>query len=99
MMVPSHLSQCSHSHNIIDLHPLDEDANEADECKLNKGEEDHGEAEHDIEIQSCDPATSARLASSYKPKTYRDHSQHCGGSQTCDWSVIINTELWLVSIL
>ena len=97
MVVPSHLSQCSHSDNIINLHPLDEDANEAYECKLNKGEKDHGEAEHDIEIQSSDPATSARLAPSYKPKTYRDHSQHCGGSKTCDWSVIDNTELWLVT--
>ena len=53
------MSECGHSDNIIQLHPLDEDPNEADEGKLNEGEEDHGEAEHDIEVHGCDPTTRA----------------------------------------
>ena len=77
---PCHLSECGHPDNIIELHSLDEDADEADEGKLHEGEEDHGEAEHDVEIHGGDPSTGARLAAASKSKANGDHGQDCGGA-------------------
>lgn len=75
---PCHLSERGDPHYIIELHPLDEDPDKADEGKLHKGEEDHGETEHDIEIHSSDPATGAGLATTNKSKTDGDHGQDSG---------------------
>ena len=80
---PGHLPEGGHPDNVIELHPLDEDANEADEGELHEGEEDHGEAEHDIEVHGRDPTTRARLATSSKSEPDGDHCQHCGGAQPC----------------
>lgn len=52
---PRHLPQSSYPDEVIHLHSLDEDSNKADEGKLHKGNKDHREAQHNVEVQSCDP--------------------------------------------
>ena len=50
MIYINQINQLCRDYRIRDLETSDEDADEADEGKLNKGKEDHQEAEEDVPI-------------------------------------------------
>ena len=51
--VPCHLAQCTHAYKVPVLHPGDENADEADEGELDKGEEHHDKADDHEDVQCC----------------------------------------------
>ena len=61
-MRPGHLPESRDPNQVIDLHSLHKDSDEADKGELHEGKEHQAEAEHHVQVQRGDPAAGARLA-------------------------------------